>query len=166
MASEMVGPGLISEQQQNGTRKTTKRWRGTKRRLWADSGGAKPGVAMALHLQLYHGCRVQRATGRRSSLLNTATRYYMQVLRPRCAELRPSFHPLPIAQPTSLNCHSLPQQQSVRPSVLSPDALTSTACSSTTLPAMKSRCALHSVPNLKITSHYPVLIAEQQVPFM
>lgn len=79
---------------------------------------------------------LRRATGSRSSLLNTAA-MYTQVLRTRCAELRPSFHPLPTAQPASLNSHSHPHQPSVRPSILSPDALTSTTCCSTKLPAMQ-----------------------------
>ena len=111
-------------------------------RQWRCKAGCSHGTASSVvpwlqsaECRLWARWDVPQAGGA-SSLLKTAA-MYMQGLRTRCAELRPSFHPLPTAQPASLNYHSYPHQQSVRPSVLSPDALTSTTCCSTTLPAMQ-----------------------------
>jgi len=161
----MVGPGLISEQRQNGTR-------GKKRRRhWTDSGGVKPGVAMTLHLQLYHGCSRQNAGFER---VETCNRKEELSSKYRCnvyAGASYSVHRAPPVFPST--AHRTASQSELSLSFTSTDGPSCPPMHSLPQPAVpqrylqcKSRCALHSVPNLKVTSHYSDLIAEQEVPCM
>jgi hypothetical protein len=133
------------------------------------SGGVKPCVAMALHLQVYHGCSRQSADFERVETCHRqfSAKYCYNVHAGASYSVRraPPVFPSTAHRTVSQSELSLSSTSTVRPSVLSPDALAQPAVPQRYLQC-KSRCALHSVPNLKITSHYSVLIAEQQVPCM
>lgn len=91
---------------------------------------------MALYLQLYHGCSRQSATCNRQERLSA--KYCCNVHADASSSVRraPSVFPSTAHRTASQTELSLSSTSRVRPSC-PPDALTSTTCSSTTLPAMQ-----------------------------
>ena len=98
---------------------------------------------MVLHLQLYHGCSRQGAGFESAETCNRqgelSAKYCCNVYAGASYSVRraPPVFPSTAHRTASQSELSLSSTSTVRPSVLSPDALTGTTCCSTTLPALQ-----------------------------